>query len=193
MPRERGGGRLARLAGIASALLVLSGCAGERPAVQQWLDPRTAASVQAMGAPWVYARSADGLAVNQRDYRSVGVVEVNRQGTRAYYLGVVAWSTVDRSGLPPPAQPTRLRWAGDDRPAREPVGRDAASIGLSSEPFHPPSGLLGESWYRLSAADVRALASVPAWIELTDGDDALRFDLWSGGPELLAPLLERMP
>jgi hypothetical protein len=190
MARERRG---VRLAWLASALLLLAGCASDPPAARSWLDPRTAASVQAMGAPWVYARSAAGLAANQRDYRSIGIVEVNRQGARAYYLGVVAWSTVDRSGLPPPPQPTGLRWAGDDRSVREPVGRDAASIGLSSEPFRPPSGFLGETWYRLSAAEVRALASVPAWIELVEGEEVLRFELWRGDRELLAPLLDEMP
>ncbi len=174
-------------------LFAIAGCASEPPPVQQWLDPRSAVTVQAMGAPWVYARAAAGLAVNQRDYRSVGVVEVNRQGARAYYLGVIAWSTVDRSGLPPPPVPSGLRWAGDERHTREPVGRDGAAIGISTEPFRPPSGYLGETWYRLTAAEVRSLASVPAWIELVEGDDALRFDLWRGGPEQLAPLLERMP
>lgn len=179
--------------GLAAASVTLTGCATDTGGVQRFIDPRTAVTVQAMEKPWVYARDVRGLAVNQRDYRSVGVVEVNRQGQRAYYLGVVAWSTIDRSGLPKPPLPKVLRWAGDEAKSREPVGLDLASVGISEQPFAPPAGYLGETWYRLGAADVRALAKVPAWIELSEGDEVQRYQLWDGGPERLAPLLERMP
>ena len=146
-----------------------------------------------MTEPWVYARDVRGLAVNQRDYRSVGLVEVNRQGTRAYYLGVVAWSTIDRSGLPPPPLPHGLRWAGDEAKTREPVGTELSAAGLSEQPFPPPAGYLGEAWYRVSAAEARAFAKVPKWIELAEGDEVQRFEHWKGTPANAATLLERMP
>lgn len=189
------GPRALTLASAAVVAVALGGCAATDSAggVQRFIDPHTAVTVQAMAEPWVYAREIRGLAVNQRDYRSVGVVEVNRQGARAYYLGVIAWSTIDRSGLPRPVLPRGLRWAGDEAKTREPVGTDLASIGVSTQPFAPPAGYLGEAWYRVSAAEVRAFAQVPAWIEVVEGDEVQRFERWKGGPELAAALLERMP
>jgi hypothetical protein len=189
----------ARRAGALAASLVgtllLAGCAAtdEGAGVQRFIDPRTAVTVQAMTEPWVYAREVRGLAVNQRDYRSVGIVEVNRQGTRAYYLGVVAWSTIDRSGLPAPTLPHGLHWAGEEAKIRDPVGTDLASAGLSEPPFTRPAGFLGEAYYRVSAAEARTFAQVPKWIELVEGDDVQRFELWKGSPSNAATMLERMP
>lgn len=177
------------------ALAALAACAAPPAAVRSELDPRTAVTTQYMGEPWVYAREATELAVHARDYLSVGVVEVNRQGRRAYFLGVVAWSTVDRSGVPDARAPLPADLNVEGLPATlVPLGHEPKAIGVSLPLFRPPTGYTRETWYALRPADLRALgAHRPAWLEFMQDDVRYRFDHWRGGPELLAPLVERMP
>lgn len=177
------------------ALAALAACAAPPAPVRSQIDPRTAVTTQSMGEPWVYAREATEIAVHARDYVSVGVVEVNRQGRRAYFLGVIAWSTVDRSGLPGARAPLPAELVLDGRPAPlVPLGNDATAIGVSLRLFRPATGYAGETWYALQPADVRALAGHrPAWVEFVHDDVRRRFEHWRGGPELLAPLADRMP
>lgn len=177
------------------ALAALAACAAPPAPLRSEIDPRTAVTTQSMGEPWVYAREATELAVHARDYLSVGVVEVNRQGRRTYFLGVVAWSTVDRSGVPGARVPlpAELELEGRRAPLA-PLGHDAKSIGVSLSLFRPATGYAGETWYALQPEDVRALANHrPAWVEFVHEDVRQRFEHWRGGPELLAPLVERMP
>lgn len=173
----------------------LAGCAAPPAEIRSELDPRTAVTTQYMGEPWVYAREATEIAVHARDYLSVGVVEVNRQGKRSYFLGVVGWSTIDRSGIPNARPPIPSDLTVDGRSATlVALGHEPKAIGVSLSLFRPPTGYTGETWYALRPDDVRALgAHQPAWIEFVQDDVRHRFDLWRGGPELLAPLVERVP
>lgn len=177
------------------AFVTLAACAAPPAEVRSELDPRTAVTTQYMGEPWVYAREATEIAVHSRDYLSVGVVEINRQGKRSYFLGVVGWSTIDRSGIPGAAPPIPADLDLEGRTATlTPLGHEPKVVGLSLPLFHPPSGYTGETWYALRPEDVRALgAHQPAWVEFVRDDVRYRFDLWRGGPALLAPLVERMP
>lgn len=180
---------------VACALLLLSACAAPPAPLRSELDPKTAVTTRSMGEPWIYAREATELAVHARDYLSMGVVEVNRQGRRSYFLGVVAWSTIDRSGVPGARTPlpADLRLDGRDSPLA-PLGHEPKAIGVSLDLFRPSTGYAGETWYALQPADVRALAAHrPAWLEFVLDDVRYRFEHWRGGPELLAPLVERMP
>lgn len=184
--------RARRLAVV--ALAALAACAPSA-GIRSEIDPRTAVTTQYMGEPWVYAREATELAVHARDYLSVGVVEVNRQGRRTYFLGVVAWSTIDRSGVPGASVPLPAELDADGRSATlVPLGHEPKAIGVSLPLFRPSTGYTGETWYALQPADVRALAvHQPTWLEWRQDDVRYRFEHWRGGPALLAPLVERMP
>jgi len=179
---------------IALALvpLLLAACAERDVWPVERLDPKTAVNVTLMAQPWVYARPLPMLAANARDYLNVGVVETNRTGERAYWLGVVSWSTIDRTQLPAGAglaQPIHLRLAWKDgnldlTPA--PGGR--AAVGLTAPALTEPAERYTDAWYSLSAANLKRLSTAaPDSVSLVDDDDGLRtYEAWAIDPAVMA-------
>jgi hypothetical protein len=154
---------LSRL-GLVAVLLLLGACATENTEVREHLDPQTGMTVRAVAAPFIYARDVPELAVNVRDYISLGAVEVNNMGTRKHYLAAVSWSTIDRrrtDGAPTPL-PERIELALAGRPhVLVLASHEARSLGIGEPLFRPPAGYLGESWYLVTPADLRAFAAAP--------------------------------
>jgi hypothetical protein len=160
------------------------------------LDPQTAVNVTIMAEPWVYARDVPMLAANARDYLNVGVVETNRSGTRAYWLGVVAWSTIDRSALPVPVAPVRpgaikLSWQ-EDTLELKPAAAGRESIGVSESIFAGPQPVSEDAWYALNSAQVSRLAeSPPATVSLVLDDGAvIVYEAWQVRRRVLDQFLE---
>jgi len=147
-------------------LLAQQACtSGKDLAPVERLDPRSAVNTTIMAEPWVYARDVPMIAANSRDYVNVGLVETNRAGLRSYWLGVVAWSTVDRSALRSSEQPlqpsiVRLNWNDSSMElVPDPAGR--AAIGASRPIFSGPQPVLRDAWYLLSPAQLARLAEGP--------------------------------
>lgn len=143
------------------AILALGGCAQRELWPEERLDQSTAVNVTIMAEPWIYSRDVPMLAANARDYLSVGVVETNRAGNRAYWLGVIAWSTIDRSVLPgtttpaPPAK-VRLLWpAAKLELLADSKGRSAP--GLTEPVFVDKDMKFNESWYPLTITQLAQL------------------------------------
>lgn len=149
-----------------------------------------------MAQPWIYGRDAPALAVNARDYLNVGVVDTNRGGQHAYWLGVVAWSTIDRSARLAQAQPptpgrARLSWPdGSFELQPVPAGREA--LGASEPVFPGPQPAFEEAWYPLTAAQLARLARAPpATVGLIRGDGQVaEYAGWSVEPRALELFLE---
>jgi hypothetical protein len=181
---------------VAMAALVLAACAERDVRPVERLDPRTAVNVTLMADPWVYARPLPMLAANARDYLNVGIVETNRAGTRAYWLGVVSWSTIDRTQLPAGAglaQPGRLRLAWkEDKLELSPAPQGRAAVGLTEPALTQPAERSVDAWYALSAADLKRLsASAPESVSLVDDDGGLRtYDAWTIHPASMAQFLK---
>lgn len=180
-----------RIAGLALAALALPGCAARDLWPEERLDPETAVNVTIMAEPWVYARPVPMLAANARDYLNVGMVESNRAGHRAYWLGVVSWSTIDRSPLQAdrtPAQPQRIRldWT-DGRLELSPAADGRAAAGLSEPALTGPAERFVEAWYALSDADVSRLGNAaPARVSLVgDGGRLTTYDAWQVNPAVM--------
>jgi hypothetical protein len=163
-----------RHAGALLVLLALAACAERDLWPAERLDPETAVNVTLMAEPWVFARPVPMLASNARDYLNVGVMETNRMGERSYWLGVVSWSTIDRSPFATAGAivPERIRLGWKDNflelsPAAS--GRNAA--GLSAPAFTGPAERFADSWYPLTVADVLRLgASAPATVALVTAE-----------------------
>ena len=149
----------------AMTVIALAGCAERDLWPAEQLDPETAVNVTVMAEPWVYFREAPMLAANARDYLNVGVVETNRAGTRAYWLGVISWSTIDRSGIALVQQPVkplkiRLRWPATNLELT-PASNGRVAVGLSNPVFVEPQSKFTENWYPLSTARLRQLGELP--------------------------------
>ena len=149
-----------------------------------------------MAEPWVYSRDVRMLAANARDYLNVGIVETNRAGTRAYWLGVVAWSTIDRSVLPgPPApiQPVKVRLV---LPAStmelKAVAGGRSAVGISSPVLIDPTLKFTDSWYALTTQQVVLLgAGVPASVALVDDKgEPTTYEQWQANANAMSEFLK---
>jgi len=178
------------------AILVVAGCAERDLWPAERLDPQTAVNVTIMARPWVYARGVPMLAANARDYLNVGVVETNRAGTRAYWLGVVSWSTIDRSvfaadganGAPPKV---RLDWT-DSRLELAPLEGGRSAARLSAPAFVEPGTRFKESWYALSTDQVVQLGrGAPVAVSLISGAGELTtYEAWDANPAAMTEFLK---
>lgn len=178
------------------AILALAGCAERELWPDERLDLNTAVNVTIMAEPWVYSRDVPMLAANARDYLNVGVVETNRAGTRAVWLGVVAWSTIDRSALPVPVQPLKpgqvqLSWP-DESLELQPVPGGRQTLGVSEVVFAGPQLAFADAWYALTTAQLSRLArSPPATVSLVGDDGAATvYEAWQVDPRVLNQFLE---
>lgn len=179
-------------------LIALAGCAATEPVAVERLDPRTAVHTTLMPEPWVYYRDAPMLAAHLRDYLNVGVLQTNRAGARAWWLGVVAWSTLDRNaaaaGAARPTLPARLRLAWDDGSALEllPAAGGRKAVGLTEPAFEGEALAFDESWFSLSPPQLARLAQAPPTrVALIDDQGRpLAYEAWHAPPEALAALLE---
>jgi hypothetical protein len=159
------------MAGRGAALLVLgllaSACQTGR---DLWpverLDPYSAVNTTIMAEPWVYGRDVPSIAANARDYLNVGLIETNRAGQRAYWLGIVAWSTIDRSALSVPVSPIKpgevqLSWGGDSALELQPVAGGRKMLGASEAIFAGPQPVFQDAWYMLTREQLVRLAEAP--------------------------------
>ena len=178
------------------AVLTLQSCTAARdPWPVERLDPHSAVTTTIMAEPWVYARDVPAVAVNARDYLHVGLVETNRAGLRGVWLGIVAWSTVDRSALRVPTQPVRpgqatLNWS-DGTLELAPAAGGREAIGASEPVFPGPQTEFEDAWYLLSAGQLARLArEPPASVSLTLPDGrVIVYESWKVGREALDPFL----
>jgi len=179
--------------------LVLSACAGNSATrVTEYLDPDTAVTIRAVAVPIVFSHDAPELAANARDYLSAGLVEVNNMGKRVHYLALVSWSTVDRNrpGATPTAIPGRIELSGSGKPHEfTPVTHQPRTLGIGAALFRPASGYAGESWYRLSVDELRALsADPPGRVTLTDdASNRVEYELWRSATEALREFVRDVP
>jgi hypothetical protein len=158
--------RVTRRTTILLLALALAGCASQR---DLWpverLDPYSAVTTTIMSEPWVYGRDVPSLAANSRDYVNLGLVQSNRAGQRAYWLGVVSWSTIDRSALGGSVQPlgpgkVLFNWADGSLELKPvPAGREV--LGASEPIFSGPQPEFQDAWYMLTAAQLSRLAAGP--------------------------------
>ncbi len=162
-----------RAASAVAALLVLCGCAERDLWPEEQLDQKTAVNVTIMAEPWVYSREVRMLAANARDYLNVGVVETNRAGSRAYWLGVIAWSTIDRSVLPGPATTIRPAKARLLWPAAKlelvPDSKGRSAPGITDPVFVDKDMKFSETWYSLTTTQLAQLGEdAPISVALID-------------------------
>jgi len=94
---------LARAILLLGALAVLVACQAHR-ALNERLDEATGLTLTSEPQPVVYARTESRYSRSARDYVYIGPIEVNRQGTREYYLWVGVGTTLDRGYLAPEPQ-----------------------------------------------------------------------------------------
>lgn len=160
-----------------SSLVALTGCSlvpGGSPfpgedsqpadtafAPQEFTDTRTALTVIGAAEPLVVSHEEPSLAVNARDYLSLGAIEVNRMGDYEHYLVVVAWSTIDRGRIrgmsSQPVVPDQLQLRLDGRTFKLAAGTEPDPV-RDRELYPTPSAASARRYFRVDAATLRAAA-----------------------------------
>jgi hypothetical protein len=186
--------------GASAALLFLlcSGCAHTTPPVDktlisEYLDPQTAMTVRVVAEPFVYGRDVPELAVNARDFLSVGAVELDNMGRHRIFLALVSWSTIDRAriGAPMPALPERLEMESREWRVASHTPRE---LGAGEPLLEPPVSRMGESWFEMKAADIRAFADHPPdSIDVVVDGVRHRYTLWRRADAALTEFASTLP
>lgn len=187
-----------RLGLVAALPLLTNACAiGPVGSPRTWLDERTAATVTAQEPGVVFAHEDQVRAMNVRDYVQAGAVEVNRTGSRDYYLVLISWSTIDRSASERAALDAELArstlWA-DDRPIDlHRIAQGRAAAGVSGAPYVAPAPAAIESWYPISPNEIRSLAAART-LSLTarGGEQPRSYLLWQADRGGFAGFLQQI-
>ncbi len=185
------------------ALAVLtSACTHSPPPVDpalitEYLDPQTAMTVRVVAQPFIYGHDVPELAVNARDYLSVGAVELDNMGQHRIFLALVSWSTIDRARIKAsaPALPDALEWTiGNGQHEWAVVSHHPRELGAGVAVLEPPVGRLGDSWIELKAGDVRAWAAAPPEsLDIVVDGIRQRYTLWRRGDEALTEFAASLP
>jgi len=127
---------------------------------QEFTDTRSAVTVTGAAEPLVVSHEEPALAVNARDYLSLGVIEVNRMGDYEHFLVVVAWSTIDRgrirgmSSRPEVADHLVLR--ADGRTFKLAAGTEPDPV-RDRELYPTPAAASARRYFRVDAPTLRAV------------------------------------
>jgi hypothetical protein len=191
-----------RRACLVAVALLMAACAHSPPPadptlVTEYLDPQTAMTVRVVAQPFIYGHDVPELAVNARDYLSVGAVELDNMGQHRIFLALVSWSTIDRARIkaPAPALPETVEWtAGDIHHEWKVATHTPRELGAGVAVLDPPVGRVGDSWVELKAADVRSLANTPPEsLDIVVDGVRQRYTLWRRADEALTEFASTLP
>ena len=155
---------------VLAVLVIMSGCSmlrsSDAPATDTSLDPqeftdtRSAVTVTGAAEPLVVSHEEPSLAVNARDYLSLGVIEVNRMGDYEHYLVVVAWSTIDRGRIrgmsSRPEVSDHLVLRTDGRMFKLVAGNEPDPV-RDRELYPTPAAASARRYFRVDAATLRSM------------------------------------
>ena len=166
--------------GLALALLSLGACATTDPMVEQRLDEGTGVTISRARTPLLMARDTPAYGAYARSFVQAGALEVNRMGTREYFLWMSTWNTDYAAS------------AGDHRDGfdtvtlfvdGEPVTLDVHgwtpdAIGASRSAYVRPFATSLEAYYRVTINQLDMIARASdIWLR-TSGTQPREFQLW---------------
>jgi hypothetical protein len=177
------------IVGLLLLVTLCAGCAAERSGVNEYVDAQTGVTIRSMASPFIYSRDIYVAAANVGDYISIGAVEVNRMGARQHYLAVVWWGQIEHKRI------ERVTLTLGGQPREFPLAtREPRDLGIGQPPFRPVWGYIGEIWYVVTPADLRALAAAPPdSIELTEGGRGLRYVTFDRADGALRDFIRDIP
>jgi hypothetical protein len=145
---------------LAAIVVCFGGCSASL-APRTHLDPVTAATITVQAEPIVLAFDDQLRASNARDYLQLAAIEINRMGSRELYLGVLHWSTIDRTSAEHDAAARELRHArllADDRPIELSTNLQERPAGLGVRPYPLPIPGAREFYFPIQKEQLRAIA-----------------------------------
>jgi hypothetical protein len=177
--------------------LALGACAAAPDSVNpnEYLDQTTAATINVVAKPLVFAHERPEVAVHARDYVTLAAASVNRSGTIEYYIFAYLWSTLDnrnRNGVPPAAD--NLTIAADDRRiTAQLAGHSSQEAGVGTAVRAPP----GRHWtlnvYKTDVATLGFIAEARHLAVITGcAEGPVTYEPWDDQRRALRGLVRRL-
>jgi hypothetical protein len=161
-------------------VLTLVACAGRQGAVQNKLDPATAATITYSRTPLVFYRDDYGKAAFARNYVHMGPLEVNRKGSFHYYLWLGIWNTMQDadSGEPRDGFESIVIFADGEPLALELSGWSQAAIGASEPVYIRPVASATDAYYEVTVDYLRLIAASEDVRVQSTGPGSRTYELW---------------
>src|SRR5450756_883894 len=175
--------RLLRVVAIVGAIALLDACSSLPGAdtPKEYLDEATAATIDVVGRPLIFAHERPEIAAHVRDYVTLAAASVNRGGKIDYVLVTYFWSTLDKSDRRS-VTPSNdgLVIAADDRRIRPTSqGLSAREAGIGFAVHAPPGRRAAPQVYGTDLETLRFFAESRHLAILTGADDApVSYDIW---------------
>ena len=172
-----------RLPRLVSAALIalLASCSTSAPLTVEKLDPLTGVTVLRATKPIVLYRDNSAYAAHARDYVNIGPIEVNRMGTRDYFLWLGIWGTMrddarlfrERDGFE-----SIVLYADGEPLSLEIEGWTFESIGVSEPVYLKPVAGAADAYYRVTADQIRLLTTASDIVLRTGLVRSASYGLW---------------
>ena len=178
----------------AITLSILSACTALSSAdsPQEYLDKDTAATINVVGRPMVFARDRSERAAHARDYVTVAAATVDRGGKTDYVVIAYFWSTLDAHDEPHAAQAPAaadIVFAADDRRITLHLEGHSAHDIVIGVPVHaPPARSAIPNVYRTDLATLRYL-SAAHHLAVVAADSDMSYELWDDRRAALGSLV----
>jgi len=175
-------------------LLTLVACAGHPGAVQNKLDPLTAATISYSGTPLLFYRNDFGKAAFARNYVSLGPIKVNRMGSYHYYIWLGIWNTMQdaRPGEPRDGFESIVIFADGEPLVLELSGWSQATIGASEPVYLRPVASATDAYYEVTVDHLRLIATADDIRLQSTGPGPRTYELWDEQQSARKTLLEFM-
>jgi hypothetical protein len=173
---------LKRLLRLKSSILLvlLIGCASTTAPVKDKLDTVTGVTLTFGKTPVLMYRDTPSQAAYARNFLHLGPIQVNRSGSYQYYLWIGIWNTVQTASVAEHRDgfDSIILFADGEPLALELSGWTAETIGASEPVYLKPVANSADAYYRVTADQIRLIASANDIRLRTTGPYWREFDLW---------------
>ncbi|MGB5165722.1 MAG: hypothetical protein WBN09_13080 [Woeseiaceae bacterium] len=167
---------------VAALLVALmsASCATNETSSRTFFDPLTSVTITYASKPIVFYRDVAGRAAYAKDYVYLGSLEVNRSGDFRYYLWLGIWKTMQdaRPGQTLDGFESIVVFADGEPLPLEAAGWTPDAVGASQSVYTKPVATAAESYYMVTADQLRLMAEASDIRIQTGGIEAEVYELW---------------
>jgi hypothetical protein len=158
----------------------VAGCASTEPIVRDKLDSLTGVTVTFSSTPLILYRENPSQAAFARNYVHLGPIQVNRSGNYQYYLWLGIWSTMQTVNQAEHRDSLEsiILFADGEPLSLELAGWTPDAIGASEPIYLKPVASSVDAYYRVTADQIRLIATARDIRLRTSGAKAREFSLW---------------
>ena len=163
-----------------AVLMILSACATEQPAVVQNLDELTAVTVTHARTPIIMSPETPIDNETVRDYAQIGAIEINRMGSRRYFLwlGISEVHHRETADEQPQGYESITLLMDDQKHPLDLIGWTHNSIGTSERVYQKLFRTSVDAYYEVDFAQIRSINDAEVIEFQTSGAEPKKFVSW---------------